>query len=276
MAHTVTSLRIVADDANDANDANDAGGAELARAAAEEVVRLAGEAVAARGRFTFVLSGGSTPRSLFTLLADPHESFRDRITWNAVHVFWGDERCVPPDHPDSNYRMAREALLDHVPIPAANVHRIAAENPDAAAAAALYDAELGTFFSLADGENRGLPRFDLILLGLGPDGHTASLFPGNAAVHETERRVIAPFVEKLNTHRITLTAPVLNHAAVVIFLVSGAEKVAALAAVIEGARQVDLYPAQIIQPDDGALMWLVDNAAAQGLTGKGRSTTSQP
>jgi 6-phosphogluconolactonase len=264
MAHTVTSLRIVANDAN---------GAELARAAADEVVRLAGESVAARGRFTFVLSGGSTPRSLFTLLADPHESFRERIAWNAVHVFWGDERCVPPDHPDSNYRMAREALLDHVPIPAANVHRIAAENPDAAAAAAQYDAELGAFFALADS---ALPRFDLVLLGLGPDGHTASLFPGNAAVHETAHRVIAPFVEKLGTHRITLTAPVLNHAAVVIFLVSGAEKVAALAAVLEGARQIDLYPAQIIQPDDGALVWLVDNAAAQGLTGKGRSTTSQP
>ncbi len=263
MAHTVTSLRIVAD------------GAEIARAAAEEIVRLAGEAVSARGRFTFVLSGGSTPRSLFTLLADPHESFRDRIAWNAVHVFWGDERCVPPDHPDSNYRMAREALLDHVPIPAANVHRIAAENPDAAVAAALYDNELGAFFSLADGANVELPRFDLVLLGLGPDGHTASLFPGNAAVHETAHRVIAPFVEKFGTHRITLTAPVLNHAAVVIFLVSGAEKVAALAAVVEGERQVDLYPAQIIQPEDGALVWLVDNAAAQGLTRKG-STTSQP
>jgi 6-phosphogluconolactonase len=264
MAHPVTSLRIVAHDAN---------GVELARAAAEDAVRLAGEAVAARGRFTFVLSGGSTPRSLFTLLADPQESFRDRIAWSAVHVFWGDERCVPPDHPESNYRMARESLLDHVPIPAANVHRIAAENPDAAAAAALYDNELALFFALAE---RELPRFDLVLLGLGPDGHTASLFPGNAAVHETERRVIAPFVEKFNTHRITLTAPVLNHAAVVIFLVSGAEKAAALAAVVEGARQVDLYPAQIIQPDDGVLVWLVDDAAAEGLTRRERSTTSQP
>lgn len=260
MARAMTSLRIVAD------------GGEIARAAAEEVTRLAGEAVSARGRFTFVLSGGSTPRSLFTLLADPHESFRDRIAWNAVHVFWGDERCVPPDHPDSNYRMARESLLDHVPIPAANVHRIAAENPDAAEAAALYDNELGAFFS----SGSELPRFDLILLGLGPDGHTASLFPGNAAVHETQRRVIAPFVEKFGTHRITLTAPVLNHAAEVIFLVSGAEKSSALRAVLEGERQVDLYPAQIIQPDDGTLVWLVDNAAAQGLTRQEGSTTSQP
>jgi len=260
MAHALTSLRIVAD------------GAEIARAAAEEVVRLAGEAVNARGRFTFVLSGGSTPRSLFQLLSAPHESFRDRITWSSVHVFWGDERCVPPDHPDSNYRMARESLLDHVPIPTANVHRIAAENPDAAAAAALYDNELGAFFS----SGSELPRFDLVLLGLGPDGHTASLFPGNAAVHETQRRVIAPFVEKFGTHRITLTAPVLKHAAVVIFLVSGAEKSAALAAVVEGERQVDLYPAQIIQPDDGELVWLVDTAAAQGLTRREGSTTSQP
>jgi 6-phosphogluconolactonase len=251
VAESLTSLRIVA------------GGAELARAAAEEVVRLAGDAVRARGRFTFVLSGGSTPRSLFRLLADPDESFRDRIEWSAVHVFWGDERCVPPDHPDSNYRMAREALLDHVPIPADHVHRIPAEDPDPQNAAARYDTELRTSFSLADGE---LPRFDLILLGLGPDGHTASLFPGNAAVREQQRRVIAPFVDKFNAHRITFTAPVINHAAAVIFLVSGEEKAAALAAVVEGEPQVDLYPAQIVRPEDGMLLWLVDRAAAAQLT----------
>jgi 6-phosphogluconolactonase len=251
VAEPLTSLRIVAD------------GAELARAAADEVVRRAGEAVRARGRFTFVLSGGSTPRSLFKLLADPADIFRDRIEWSAVHVFWGDERHVPPDHPDSNYRMAREALLDHVPIPAANVHRIRAENPDAAEAAALYDAELRAVFALADG---GFPRFDLILLGLGPDGHTASLFPGNAAVHEQQRRVIAPFVAKFAAYRITLTAPVINGAAEVIFLVSGEDKAEALAAVLEGERQVDRYPAQVVRPDDGMLLWLVDRAAAQGLT----------
>ena len=250
MAQPVTSVRIVAD------------AAELARTAAEEVVRLADAAVRARSRFTFVLSGGSTPRSLFLLLADPQDTFRVRIDWSAVHVFWGDERCVPPDHPDSNYRMAREALLDRVPIPAANIHRIPAEDPDPEAAAARYDAELRAVFALADAE---LPRFDLILLGLGPEGHTASLFPDNAAVHERRRRVIAPFVAKLAAYRITLTAPVLNAAAEVIFLVSGAEKAAALAAVLEGEPQVDLYPAQIVRPEDGALLWLVDRAAAQRL-----------
>lgn len=254
MAQSLTSLRIVAD------------GAELARAAAEEVVRLAGEAVRARGRFTFVLSGGSTPRRLFHLLADANDSFRDRIEWNAVHVFWGDERCVPPDHPDSNYRMARETLLDRVPLPAANVHRILAEDPEPAKTAALYDADLVAFFSLGDRGLPELPRFDLILLGLGPDGHTASLFPGNAAVHEQQRRVIAPFVAKFNAHRITLTAPVINHAAAVIFLVSGEDKAAALAAVVEGERQVDLYPAQIVRPEHGMLLWLVDREAAQRLT----------
>jgi 6-phosphogluconolactonase len=257
VAQSLTSLRIVAD------------GAELARAAAEEVVRLAGEAVRASGRFTFVLSGGSTPRSLFGLLADANDSFRDRIEWSAVHVFWGDERCVPPDHPDSNYRMAREALLDHVPLPAANVHRIPAEDPDPQKAAERYDAELRAFFSLADRELPELPRFDLILLGLGPDGHTASLFPGNAAVHEQQRRVLAPFVAKFNAHRITFTAPVINHAAEVIFLVSGEDKAAALAAVVEGEPQVDLYPAQIVRPEDGRLLWLVDRAAAQRLTRSG-------
>jgi 6-phosphogluconolactonase len=232
--------------------------AEVARAAAEEVVRLAGEAVRAHRRFSVALSGGSTPRALFRLLA----AARDRIDWSAVHVFWGDERHVPPDHADSNYRMARETLLDHVSIPAANIHRIPGEDPDAAHAAALYEEELVEAFALAP---RQLPRFDLVLLGLGAEGHTASLFPDSAALHERERRVVAVFVPKLDAHRITLTPPVLNHAAAVIFLVSGADKAAALAAVLdgerEGERQVDLYPAQIVRPEHGTLLWLVDRAA---------------
>jgi len=231
---------------------------EVARAAAEEVVRLAGAAVRAHGRFTLALSGGSTPRALFRLLS----TSPDRIDWSAVHVFWGDERHVPPDHAESNYRMARETLLDRVPIPAPNVHRIHGEDPDAAHAAALYEDELAAAFALAP---RQLPRFDLVLLGLGPEGHTASLFPGSAALHERERLVVAPFVSKLAAHRITLTPPVLNHAAAVIFLVCGADKAAALAAVLagerEGERDVDLYPAQIVRPEHGALLWLVDRAA---------------
>jgi 6-phosphogluconolactonase len=232
---------------------------EVARAAAEEVIRLAGEAVRAHGRFTLALSGGSTPRALFRLLVEA----RDRIDWGAVQVFWGDERHVPPDHPDSNYRMTREALLDHVPLPAASIHRIHGEDPDAEHAAALYDDEIAAAFALAPQQ---LPRFDLVLLGLGGEGHTASLFPGSAALHERERRVVAPFVPKLAAHRITLTPPVLNHAAAVIFLVSGADKADALAAVVEGEPQVDLYPAQIVRPERGRLLWLVDREAAQRLT----------
>jgi 6-phosphogluconolactonase len=232
---------------------------EVARAAAEEVIRLAGEAVRAHGRFTLALSGGSTPRALFRLLVEA----RDRIDWGAVQVFWGDERHVPPDHPDSNYRMTRETLLDHVPLPAASIHRIHGEDPDAEHAAALYDDEIAAAFALAPQQ---LPRFDLVLLGLGGEGHTASLFPGSAALHERERRVVAPFVPKLAAHRITLTPPVLNHAAAVIFLVSGADKADALAAVVEGEPQVDLYPAQIVRPERGRLLWLVDREAAQRLT----------
>jgi 6-phosphogluconolactonase len=231
---------------------------EVARAAAEEVVRLAGEAVHAHGRFTIALSGGSTPRALYRLLVASSDPIGDRIDWSAVHVFWGDERHVPPDHAESNYRMARETLLDHVSIPAANIHRILGEDPDAAHAAALYEDELAAAFALAP---RQMPRFDLVLLGLGAEGHTASLFPGSAALHERERRVVAPFVPKLAAHRITLTPPVLNHAAAVIFLVSGADKAAALAAVVEGERDIDLYPAQIVRPEHGTLLWLVDRAA---------------
>jgi 6-phosphogluconolactonase len=254
VADPLTSLRIV-DDA-----------AALAVAAAEELTRRAEEAVRARGRFTLALSGGSTPRALYRLLADPGAPFRDRIDWRAVHVFWGDERCVPPDHAESNYRMAREALLDRVPLPAEHVHRMRGEEPDAARAAAQYEAELAGVLALAPG---ALPRFDLILLGLGPDGHTASLFPGSAVVHERARWVAAPFVPKFNAFRITLTPPVLNHAAAVMFVVSGAEKAAALAAILrDGLREdspVDLYPARIVRPEDGELLWLVDRAAAERL-----------
>jgi 6-phosphogluconolactonase len=236
-------------------------GADLARAAAEEFARRAEEAIRARGRFSIALSGGSTPRHLFALLADPAEPYRDRIDWRAVHVFWGDERHVPPDHPESNFRMARETLLDRVAVPAENVHRIRGEEPDAARAAALYEEELRAFF-------RGAPRFDLVLLGLGADAHTASLFPGTSAVRERERWVAAPWVEKLGTFRITLTPAVLHRAAAVIFLVQGEEKAGALRAVLAGERDPDRFPAQAVQPrhsQNGEILWLVDRAAASGL-----------
>jgi 6-phosphogluconolactonase len=231
------------------------GASELMRATAEEIALAAQNAVGEHGRFTWALAGGSTPRAVYQLLASDY--YRERMPWGAVHFFWGDERHVPPDHPDSNFRMAREAMLDHVPAPAENVHRVPAEEPDARRAAAEYESTLRSFFAP---EER--PRFDLILLGLGKDGHTASLFPGGDAVRERERLVVAPWVEAQRTFRITLTPPVLNHARRALFLVSGEEKADALHAVLEGAREPERYPAQIVE---GNRLWMADRAAARRL-----------
>lgn len=228
----------------------------LARAAAEELAAAAARAVALRGAFTLALAGGSTPRRLYALLADRGAPYRDRIPWARTQVFFGDERPVPPDHPESNYRMAREALLDHVPV--ASVHRIHGEDP---AGAAAYEAELRSFFRIpADGAP---PRLDLVLLGLGPDGHTASLFPGTPALDERVRWVVSSFVARLGTRRTTLTLPVLNRARV-LFLVSGAEKAGALARVLAPPAGEPLLPAARVRPDGGAL-WVVDAAAARDL-----------
>jgi 6-phosphogluconolactonase len=229
--------------------------AALMRATAEEITRAAQRSVDERGRFTWALAGGSTPRALYRLLAS--DACRDRMPWSLIHFFWGDERHVPPDHPDSNFRMAREAMLDAVPVPPGNIHRVPAEEPDAQRAAAEYESTLRSFFTLEPGK---WPRFDLILLGLGKDGHTASLFPGGEAVHERERLVVAPWVEAQRTFRVTLTPPVLNHARHAMFLVSGDEKAAALHAVLEGAREPERYPAQIVE---GNVSWWVDRAAAR-------------
>jgi 6-phosphogluconolactonase len=232
--------------------------AGLMRAAADEIAQAARRAVDEGGRFAWALAGGSTPRDLYRLLA--RDPYRERLPWNAIHFFWGDERHVPPDHPDSNFRMAREAMLDAVPVPPDNIHRVPAEEPDAQRAAAEYEATLRAFFDLAAGE---WPRFDLIQLGLGKDGHTASLFPGGDAVHERERLVVAPWVEAQQTFRITLTPPVLNHARRAMFLVSGDEKAEALHAVLEGPREPERYPAQIVEGDR---LWMVDRSAARLLT----------
>lgn len=234
----------------------------LYHAAAEEFVRRAEEAVHARGRFTVALSGGSTPRGVHGVLAS--EPFRSRVAWEGVEFFWGDERHVPPDHPDSNYRMAWETLLSKVPVPPEHVHRVPAENADAGQAAADYERTLREFFNLSPGE---WPRFDLVFLGMGPEGHTASLFPGSPALHEEQRLVAAPWVEKFNTFRITLTSPALNHSAAVAFLVSGAEKAETVRAVLEGPHQPDELPAQAIRPVDGELLWLIDRAAGSLFTG---------
>jgi 6-phosphogluconolactonase len=234
---------------------------EISHASAAEFVRQAREAVHAQGVFTVTLAGGSTLRSLYALLArDGEGSLQSQMPWDKVHFFWGDERHVPPDHPDSNYRMAYEAMLSKVPVPLSHVHRMKAENPDAIRAADEYEQELQQFFRLAE---RQLPRFDLVLLGMGPDGHTASLFPGTAALHEQKRLVVAPWVEKFNTYRVTLTPPVLNNAVAVVFLVSGEEKAETLRGVLEGNYQPDRLPSQIVRPSDGTLLWLVERAAAR-------------
>ncbi|HEX5504007.1 MAG TPA: 6-phosphogluconolactonase [Thermomicrobiales bacterium] len=229
----------------------------LAEEAARRFVVLAGDAIAARGRFTVALSGGSTPRALFRLLAAPPH--RDAVDWARVQVGWGDERCVPPDDEQSNYRMARETLLAHVPIPEGQIHRIPAELPDHEVAADAYAATLREVFAPPPG---AWPRFDLLYLGLGPEGHTASLFPDSPALDERARLVAAPYVEKLHAHRVTLTPPVINAARVVTFLVAGADKAAIVREVLRGPRDVHRLPAQVVAPADGALVWLLDTAAA--------------
>jgi 6-phosphogluconolactonase len=222
--------------------------AALAREAADRFTALARTAIAAQGRFTVALSGGSTPRLLYEqLITRP-------IEWQRVHVFWGDERCVPPDHPDSNYGLAQIALLSHINIPAQNVHRLKGEL-DSELAAQQYEDELRTMFG-------AWPRFDLILLGLGADAHTASLFPGTPALHEQQRWVVASYVDKLQTTRLTLTPPIINQAAQVIFLIAGSDKAAALRSIWHGSYDPDRFPAQIVKPVTGCVIWLIDQAAA--------------
>ena len=235
---------------------------ELFGAAAEEVVRTAQEAVADRGRFTIALSGGSTPKSLFNLLAS---NARTTLPWDKMFFFWGDERHVAPTDPDSNFRMADEAMLSKIPVAPGNIFRIEAENPDASAAAAAYEKTLRKFFQLG---SDGVPRFDLILLGMGPDGHTASLFPLTAALQEKSRLVVANWVEKLKTNRLSLTLPVLNAARCVTFLVSGTDKAVVLKSVLEEAVPGEQYPAKMVRPTDGKLVWLLDRAAASALSAK--------
>lgn len=232
----------------------------LSKAAAAEFVRCAGEAVAARGRFTLALSGGSTPKRLYQLLTT--EPSRSQINWDRVEFFWGDERCVPPEHKDSNYRMAREAMLAHLPIPQEHIHRMEAERSDRDAAARDYEAVLARVFGASSGAEP--PALDLILMGMGPDGHTASLFPHTQALDETRRWVVPNHVPQLHTDRMTLTRPILNRGREVLFLVAGADKAERLAEVLAGPADTKRLPSQSIQPE-GQLVWFVESAAASRL-----------
>jgi 6-phosphogluconolactonase len=229
--------------------------AALAERAAEALVTAAAEAIAARGRFTVALSGGATPRDTYRRLAEA--PFRERMAWDRVWVFFGDERGVPPDHRESNYGMARAALLSRVPVPEAQVFRIHGEAEDPEAAAADYARAIGETLGLRRGE---LPRFDLVLLGLGIDGHTASLFPGSPVLREVFRPVAAVHAAAAAVpERLTLTPPVLNAAAMVVFLVAGPEKAKAVKAVLHDQAPL---PAAMIRPADGRLLWILDRAAA--------------
>jgi len=237
----------------------------VADTAADFVTGCARTAIDSRGRFLLALSGGTTPRPLYQRLAAP--PWRDRIVWTRTHLLWSDERCVPPTHPDSNFRMVREALVDHVPIPSGQVHRMHGEDPPAEAAAA-YEAELRALIGPAPLESMGPHGLDLVLLGLGTDGHTASLFPGRPSGRETERWVVAD-QDPSGRPRLTLTPPAINAAHTVLFLVVGTEKAEALAAVRRGTFSPDLMPATRIAPRPGTLVWIADTDSAAGVSASG-------
>jgi 6-phosphogluconolactonase len=252
--------------------------AALQQGAAEKIVACLRDAILAHGSSSFVLSGGATPRGVYELLGS--EKYRDRIEWRKVHLFWGDERCVGPTMPESNFRMANASLIRNISIPPQNVHRIRGELKPQEAARAC-ETEIRRFFGLKEGE---FPRFTLALLGLGEDGHTASLFPGTGVLNEKQRIVSEVHVEALAASRVTLTIPAINNAATVMFLVSGRTKAAILRGVLEDAEPVPAnggdeasvrtggaerkeprFPAQFINPTSGQLLWLVDNEAASQL-----------
>lgn len=234
--------------------------AAVAAGTAEEIERRVHDRLRMGRLFTLTLAGGSTPRPTYELLAG--EPYRERLPWARIHLFWGDERPVPPNHEDSNFGLAWQSLITKVRIPPGNVHRLRGElDPDEAAEE--YERELRGFFELTPAD---MPRFDLVLLGMGEDGHTASLFPASTALEERERLVVAPRVEAQETKRLTLTCPVLNNAACIVFIVTGENKADTLRAVLEDRDDPPRYPAQLIRPRDGTLLWHVDRAAARRLS----------
>jgi 6-phosphogluconolactonase len=239
-----------------------ADGAAIARRGAQEFAQAAASAVREKGSFNVALAGGSTPKALYSLLVnDP--TLRSQVPWDKMQLFFGDERHVAPDHPDSNFRMATEAMISKAPLKPEQVTRIKGEYPNAEQAALEYEKALREYFKLKDGE---YPRFDLVLAGMGNEGHTLSLFPGTKALHANGRVVVQNWVGKLYTERITLTAPAASNAADIIFMVTGADKAPALKAVLEGPFEPDQLPAQLLQPKNGKLLWLVDTAAGDMLS----------
>lgn len=230
----------------------------LAVKAAEQFTQAAEKAAAERGRARIAISGGSTPKAAFALMADPGQPWRGRMPWDTIELFWVDERCVPPDDPESNYRMTREAMLDKVPLKPEQIHRMEGEL-DPQVAASRYESLLRNRFRLEGAES---PRFDLVALGMGPDGHTASLFPHTEAIHEMSRLVTANHVPQKDTWRITLTWPVINNANSVFFLIGGADKAQVLKEVVTGPQDPERLPSQLIRPSSGILTLILDQAAA--------------
>jgi 6-phosphogluconolactonase len=233
----------------------------VAEAAAALFSRTAAEAAQSRGVARIAISGGSTPKRMFTILADPSKPYATATPWEKIELFWVDERCVPPTHPDSNFKMTREALLDHVPLPEARIHRMEGEL-DPAEAAARYESEIRNTFRLEGAET---PTFDLVLLGMGDDGHTASLFPHTEALHEIALIVTSNHVPQKDSWRITLTKPVINHGREVAFLIEGAAKAGILATVLLGPYDPETTPSQLIRPVSGRVSFLLDAAAASKL-----------
>lgn len=232
-------------------------GAAIAKRAAQEFVESAISAVREKGSFNVALAGGSTPKALYGLLVTD-AALRSQVPWDKMHLFFGDERHVAPDHSDSNFRMATEAMISKSPLKPEQVTRIKGEYPATERAALEYEKALREYFKLKDGE---YPRFDLLLVGMGSEGHTLSLFPGTKALHAEGRAVVRNWVGKLYTERITLTAPAASNAARILFMVTGADKALALKAVLEGPYEPEQLPAQLLQPKNGKLLWLVDTAA---------------
>jgi 6-phosphogluconolactonase len=230
----------------------------LYRAAADEFIGHALDAVNARGICHVALSGGSTPKGLYALLVND-ESLRQQMPWGKLHFWWSDERHVPPDDPDSNYYMANEAMLSHAPIPSENIHRVHGERANSSQAAIEYEYELRSIMQVGAPL---FPKFDLILLGMGPDAHTASLFPGTKALNETARLIVSNWLGKFFTWRITFTAPFINAARSVMFLIAGDDKALPLKGVLEGPYEPAQLPAQLIAPSEGNLIWLLDQKAA--------------